>query len=160
VSAARLAAGTIKGGACVALFLVLAGCATTPPQPDLSWIEGCWENPAHTQRERWLPAQPGKRDGRSEGEGTLLKNGQVVFRETLWLEPVDGVMTYLAAPNGRPAVAFKLTAAGPGAAVFENPAHDDPKRIRYQRNGDQLRAWTGPEGGEKLVLDARLSACD
>ena len=42
-------------------------------------------------------------------------------------------------------------ASGPGFAVFENPAHDFPKRLSYRRTGQTLRVEVdGDEQGKAL----------
>lgn len=72
----------------------------------------------------------------------------------------SGFVVRAGQPEGRAATPFRLTSHGPNWARFENPTHDYPKTIRYQREGDRLRAWTGDGVSEKLVLDVRLSGCD
>ena len=53
-------------------------------------------------------------------------------------------------PNGRPAVEFRLTRLERELAVFENPAHDFPKIIRYSKRQDgALEATVSGAGGEK-----------
>ena len=64
------------------------------------------------------------------------------------------MITYLAQPQGRPATAFKQTQAGEMSARFENPGHDFPKRVEYQRRGQSLHAeiaGPGKEGKELVV---------
>ena len=46
-----------------------------------------------------------------------------------------------ASPQGRhPPTGFALVESGPRRAVFENPGHDFPQRIVYERTGDRLDA--------------------
>ena len=47
-----------------------------------------------------------------------------------------GGVFYVATPEGEGTTAFRLTRAVDGEALFENPAHDFPTRIRYRREGD------------------------
>ena len=52
--------------------------------------------------------------------------------EFLCIVERDGGLVYQAMPNGRsPATDFTLTKLEGETAVFENPAHDFPKMIRY-----------------------------
>ena len=54
-------------------------------------------------------------------------------------------------PNGRsPATDFTLTKIDATSAIFENPAHDFPKVIRYMLRPDgSLEAAISGAGGEK-----------
>ena len=54
----------------------------------------------------------------------------------------DGVVAFHGMPGGAPAVRFPLVKRGEGEAVFENPAHDYPQRIRYRLDGETLVATT------------------
>jgi hypothetical protein len=51
-----------------------------------------------------------------------------------------GKPTYFASPKGRQARPFLLASSGSQWAVFENRAHDFPKRITYRRDGETLNA--------------------
>jgi hypothetical protein len=56
-------------------------------------------------------------------------------------------------------VAFPLVSVTDDTVVFENPDHDFPQRITYQRNGDDSVTATveapGRDGGEprRIVLE-------
>jgi hypothetical protein len=59
-----------------------------------------------------------------------------VFFEFLRIEArADGVY-YVAQPKGKPPTDFKLARKDGETFVFENLAHDFPKRILYTRAGD------------------------
>lgn len=57
---------------------------------------------------------------------------------------------YLASPKGRqPATPFKMIEMAANKVVFENPEHDFPQRIIYEREGDTLTARIeGTQNGE------------
>ena len=96
----------------------------------MAWLAGTWEGKTGSTNleERWTPASGGAMLGISR---TVANNKMVAF-EFLRLIERDGTLVYLAQPNGRaPATEFTLTKLGPTEAVFENPAHDFPKMIRY-----------------------------
>ena len=106
---------------------------------DLGWMAGHWASEADGRwtEESWTAPRGGlmlgvNRSGRGEAarafEFIRLQAGE------------DGVPVYWASPGGRPPVAFRLVSHGPGEAVFENPAHDFPQRIRYVVDGDELTA--------------------
>lgn len=60
----------------------------------------------------------------------------------------DGDIYYVAHPKARcPGTDFKLTRSSATEAVFENPAHDFPKRITYRKTGDDTLT-ASIDGGE------------
>jgi hypothetical protein len=107
--------------------------------PEAAWLSGGWagsdERGAVTE-EHWLePA-----GGAMLGVNRTVSGDRMVFFEFLRIERrPDGEIVYLAAPKGRhPATPFRMVDAGPGRLVFENPEHDYPQRIIYERAGDTL----------------------
>jgi hypothetical protein len=116
----------------------------------LAWISGAWGGPhGRTQiEERWTDIGGNMMLGVSR----TMAGGRTVFFEFLRIEArADGVY-YVAQPKGRPGTDFKLTRHTDSEAVFENPAHDFPKRIIYRRNADgSLTARVdGGEGSPKI----------
>jgi hypothetical protein len=77
-----------------------------------------------------------------------VKDGKVEFFEFLRIERrADGSIVYIAQPLGKPPTEFKRVESPKGEAVFENPAHDWPKRIRYRREENKLHIRVdGSEG--------------
>jgi hypothetical protein len=63
----------------------------------------------------------------------------------------DGVPVYWASPDGRPPVAFRLSQSGPGRVVFDNPQHDYPQRIAYQRSDGGLVATVSALDGSHAM---------
>ena len=63
----------------------------------------------------------------------------------------DGALAYWASPGGRAPVAFRLVSASGTEAVFENPQHDFPQRIRYVRAGDRLTATISAIDGSNAM---------
>ena len=56
----------------------------------------------------------------------------------------DGGLVYVAQPGGAKPTEFVLTELSPTRAVFDNPRHDYPKRIVYERSAeDRLSATIG-----------------
>jgi hypothetical protein len=55
--------------------------------------------------------------------------------ERLRLALVDSRLTYFAHPSNQAAQSFTATDISPAAITFENPAHDFPQRIIYERRG-------------------------
>lgn len=111
----------------------------------LTWLEGTWISEADGTRveERWTSPEGGAMLSTSR----TLRGGRMVAFEFLRIVARPGALVYIAQPGGRPPTEFALTTSGPGLAVFENPAHDFPKRLSYRRTGEMLRVEV--EGDEK-----------
>lgn len=75
------------------------------------------------------------------GVGHTVKDGTVTAFEFLRIVAKDGRAVYVAQPGGGPATEFVATTHTAGRIVFENPEHDFPKRVIYERSGaDRLNA--------------------
>lgn len=122
----------------------------------LDWLAGSWCSQSPTQRseEWWTEARGGLMLGlHRDLDGAGLLSGF----EFLRIEIGDGVAIYQAQPGGRPPVPFQLVEAGAGYAVFTNPEHDYPRRLRYQRFDRTLRATVDDgAGGEALKFEWTL----
>lgn len=112
----------------------------------LAFLVGTWvaDTPEGRVTEAWT-----KEGDALVGRSETVKDGAQSFYEDLRIATNDGVLVYSARPMGRtPATEFRRTDDGGTAnvVVFENPAHDFPKRIRYERNGDRLTASIDADG--------------
>lgn len=144
-----------KNGLLSAVLLVLAtiaGAADAPAARSFGWLSGHWCSQSDHQliEEYWLPPNADL----ALGVGRTLKAGKIVTFEFMRIETRDGVTNYLAMHDGKPAVAFRLTASGADWARFENPQHDFPKRVEYRRTPAGLHAeiaGPGKDGKEVLV---------
>ena len=82
------------------------------------------------------------------GWGRATRGETLLSFEVLRLEATDDGVFYVAAPSGRPPTRFRLVESSEGFAAFENPEHDDPRRIAYtQGPGGRLSARLSPELG-------------
>ena len=112
--------------------LALSAAAAPDGVPDLaavSWMAGNWriEGSSMTVEEQWMEPAGKLMLGMSR---TTSKRGS--FFEFLRMEArADGVY-YVAQPKGNPPTDFKLVRHSASEAVFENLAHDFPKRILYR----------------------------
>lgn len=113
-----------------------AGQGTQPTHPlaALSFMAGCWRGDAGTDKtieEQWTAA-----------------DSDVMLGMTRWLDDHSGqtrgwefsrvavdsaAVVLFPAPRGEQQGRFRLTQGAAGAATFEDPAHDVPKRILYRR---------------------------
>lgn len=106
----------------------------------VAWLQGCWElvSPGRTTEEQWMAPRGGSMVGvsRTVREGRLREYELVVIREE------GEQLVYEAHPSGQPPATFLSTSLGHDSVVFENPDHDFPQRIGYDRTGpDSLLAW-------------------
>jgi hypothetical protein len=141
------------------LAACIAAAGAKPPADDATakmaafdWLAGHWcmEKDGQVVEENWLPA----RGGMLLSVGRTVAAGRVSSFEFLRIELRDGVVTFVAQPNGTPPTAFRLTAAGADWARFENPQHDFPRRVEYRRTGAGLHAeiaGPGEGGGERVI---------
>jgi hypothetical protein len=122
----------------VALFRNAEDVPTvTPAKGDLgalAWLVGRFTGKQGNAdgEEHWGPAG----GGAMLGTARTVAGGRMVAFEFLRIVERDGGLVYVAQPGGGPAVEFVLTEIGPKRAVFENPLHDYPQRIVYERVGE------------------------
>lgn len=131
----------------LAIPMLLAGCnssaSSAPPPPvllsndpalaHLRFLCGHWATDAAADgrrvEEHWTSASAGTMLGVSR----TTRSGQTTFFEYLRIEHTPDGTFYVASPGGRGETRFRLVEAVPGRAVFENPEHDFPQRIIYER---------------------------
>jgi hypothetical protein len=84
-----------------------------------------------------------------------VRGGAVVEYETIRIHAAeDGAVVYAAQPSRQAATSFRSTHVSDTLVVFENPQHDFPQKIQYQRVGaDSLRASiAGPRNGQTRTV--------
>jgi hypothetical protein len=139
--------------------------AAPPRVADLAFLAGSWvvESGAVRIEEQWLCPGPDGMVGM--GRTTNVEKGKTVFFEYLRIEARAGGLVYVAQPKGGPATEFPLVRLEGGTAVFENLAHDFPKRIVYTKRPDGgLTARvegdaSSPEKGEELLYRPAAAGC-
>lgn len=137
----------------LAVGSVPATAQQTPPSPieRLAWLGGAWgsgDAEGAWVEEHWTAPRGGLMLGTNRS-GTASRAEAFEFLRIEAGE--DGVPVYWAAPAGGTPVPFRLVAAEPGLAVFENPAHDYPTRITYRRTNDTLVATIEGAGGANAM---------
>lgn len=117
---------------------------------DLAWLSGSWanEDEGRWTEEHWTAP----RGQLMLGVGRSGAANRPVGFEYLRIQPdEDGTPVYFAAPGGGEATAFRLVTVDSTMAVFENPDHDYPQRIRYRREGSQLFAEISAIDGSNAI---------
>ena len=117
------------------------------PFPDL--LEGTWKHEQQDLYEHWdrLAGQNLK------GLSYEVKKGRMEIREYLELEWLNGSAVYTATvpdQNSGEGITFLLKRSD-SVLVFENPAHDFPKRISYQRINDNALVVTLSDLSSKVI---------
>lgn len=127
----------------------------TTPLARFAWLAGCWEgnNGSALSREHWM----------REGGGMMMamartmRDGRVISHEAIRLElDADGVTpVYVPKPSNQKEARFKLASDAGGRFVFENPEHDFPQRIIYQRqpDGGLMARIEGSRDGKARGID-------
>jgi hypothetical protein len=115
--------------------------AAKDPQPALpNWLHGAWIQEGSDGQwadEYWTPPRGGLMIGAARmGRGDRVD----LFEHTRIVRLPDGQLVFYGQPFGREAAAFPLVASDAAMMEFANAAHDYPQRIRYWREGTELRA--------------------
>jgi Domain of unknown function (DUF6265) len=119
---------------------------------DVGWIGGCWDLTRDNRHvvEQWMPPEGNTMLGMSR----TVVDGKTTEWEFLMIRGGLKGLEYVAKPSGQPEAVFTATSASASDVVFENPAHDFPKKIIYTRSGDSLVASIeGPMNGTTRRID-------
>jgi hypothetical protein len=125
------------------------------------WVEGCWAGVKGDARfrERWTFA-----DARTLlGVGYTVTKDRMTSFEYFRIVLENGSAVYVAQPGGVPPTEFTASSLTASEAVFENPAHDFPKRVSYRRvDATHLLAWIdgGPSSTERTEYAMQREACE
>ncbi|HEV8383631.1 MAG TPA: DUF6265 family protein [Candidatus Acidoferrales bacterium] len=123
---------------------------------DLAWMSGSWATaPGREQIEEYWTKDAG---GSMLGMGRRIAGGKTTYFEYLRIEARPDGIFYVAHPTARPGTDFKLTRLSANEALFENPQHDNPKKILYRKNPDgSLTARVdGMEKGKHVSEEVRF----
>lgn len=145
------------------MLLVAAPAAAQQPASigHAAWLAGCWsmQRGKATIEEQWMaPA-----GGTMLGMGRTIREGKLDDYELIVIRAKDGRVDYEAHPMMQPTAVFTATVVSDSLLQFENPRHDFPKLVAYQRRGaDSLiaRIAAGPApGDQQVLLPYRRVAC-
>lgn len=142
-----------------AALVVLAHALTLAQDNQLAWLAGCWQITRGDQviDEQWMAPRGGVMLGMSR----TVRAGRTMAIEFVTLRTVEGRIVYEATPSGQTPAASPATAVSASRAVFENPAHDYPRRIVYERQGENnlLASIDDGSGGKRVEYPFRRVAC-
>ncbi|MBA3992328.1 MAG: hypothetical protein C0469_02290 [Cyanobacteria bacterium DS2.3.42] len=101
---------------------------------ELSWLTGKWKskNANPSFEEHWMSP----RGEAMIGMGREMNGAKLDFHEYLRIEQRNDGIVYVAQPMGRKETQFRLTKENKNTLVFENPEHDFPNVIEYQKRDD------------------------
>ena len=144
--------------------LLLVSPIAALAQSDVSsaaWLSGCWV--ASADDERWEEVWMQPEGGLMVGMARTLRGNVATGYEFLLLQRKDGRLTYSAYPSGQEPTDFGATEVSTQRLRFENPRHDFPQAIEYERTAsDSLTARVYGEigaGEPAFVLRYARRAC-
>ena len=111
-------------------------CAPADDVAGLAWMAGAWtqDRDGGVVRETWLAPS----DGLMSGVGQTSRPRRKGFTEFMTISAETAGATFTALIPGQPPTAFVLIPGGSDQMVFENKAHDFPRRVIYRRCGADL----------------------
>lgn len=144
------------------LLLIIAASPFGPAQASdcksldsLRWLLGDWtaDGSKTTFHESWVEVGP--RIFQGTGTERAKANGAVNDGEELRLVEMAGEVFYVSkVTHNELPVAFRLNACSDGRFVFDNPAHDFPRRLEYRLQPDGRLAVSVSDGADKgFALD-------
>ncbi|HEY5925287.1 MAG TPA: DUF6265 family protein [Kofleriaceae bacterium] len=113
----------------------------SPALAPLNWWLGDWQSGGGTcgagprYTEHWIAVS-----GAIYGVAFSEQGFEVMIVDDGEGEIADGVLRFIAMPQGARSVEFIKRELGERTVTFANPSHDDPKQITYSRETEQLRA--------------------
>jgi hypothetical protein len=95
--------------------------------------------------------------------GRTVRDGRLVEYELVVIRKEGDALAYEAHPSGQKSAVFLARTVTETTVVFENPQHDFPQRVGYERTGgDALLAWIeGTSRGQsrRVEFPYRRVAC-
>jgi Domain of unknown function (DUF6265) len=132
----------------ICLALTPAVLAASDPMPMPGWMTGAWaggEDEAWTD-EFWTPPRGDLMIGAGRsGQATKLMS----FEHMRIEREADGMLVFWALPGGKNATRFVAVHADGDDVIFENAANDYPQRVRYWREGKEMKARISLLDGSK-----------
>jgi hypothetical protein len=116
------------------LFTLITLPQAAPSVQDLAWLAGCWDS---RRAERHINEQWMAPEGLTMlGMSRTVANAQTTEYEFLLIRESARGLEYVSRPSGQAEATFTSVRVSATEVVFENPTHDFPTRIIYQRQSD------------------------
>ena len=134
-----------------ALFALAAAgsaAAQSPALAGLDFMAGCWRSSPDERGTRIEEHYTQPSTNLILGMTRYLRDGATRGFEFSRIQRADSAVILTPHPNGIASVGFRLAQLEGDHAIFENPAHDFPQRIRYRRDGAELVARIEDMAGE------------
>ena len=128
----------------------------------VKWLQGCWQTMRGEAivEDQWMAP----RGGTMLGMGRTVRGGKTAEYELVLIKEQGGALAYEAHPSGQPSATFLSKTVTDTSVVFENPKHDFPQRVGYQRDrADGLQAWIDGEingKARRVVFAYRRARCE
>jgi hypothetical protein len=134
----------------LATLSLLAAPATANETALPEWLTGAW---ARSDGDKWADEYwTSPRAGIMIGASRSGVGDKLIFWEHMRIvRDADGTLAFWAIAGDQKPVRFAATAVSTREIVFENGAHDYPQRIRYWRDGSELKARISLIDGSKPV---------
>ena len=125
---------------CIAFLVILAsvlGCKQNTEiqsfRDQFRWLSGKWQgqNGSVILSEQWHWNKT-----RFEGEGYEVENGDTIFSEKIFLQPLDGMPAYVVSIPFQGLILYTGQKDEKGRWMFENKEHGFPSRIFYVQESD------------------------
>jgi Domain of unknown function (DUF6265) len=123
------------------LLIIVTAARAQSPQPranasiaEVAWMQGTWVSgdARRMVEEHWTsPA-----GGAMLAVSRTIVDGRLAEFEFLRIVERGGGLVYIAQPNGQPPTDFTMTRVDDHRVTFENPQHDFPTTIRYEKRSD------------------------
>jgi hypothetical protein len=117
----------------------------------VKWFLGDWENISEQGdfREIWKQ----ENDSLLKGESIVTVKGDTVFHENVGLVAKNDSLFYVVSvkgENNEKPVSFYMTESSEKKVVFENPKHDFPNKISYEKitNDSIVASISGKQNGK------------
>lgn len=137
----------------IAAALAIAAAPRPPAGIErLAWLQGCWSVTTGERdvEEYWMAPK-----GSSMlGIARTTRNGLLTDYEMTLIRQAEDRIVYEAHPSQQPMTLFYSIDVSSSRIVFENPKHDFPQRIGYERTGNRLLAWIeGTQNGKARRIE-------
>lgn len=131
----------------------------TPNVGELGWLAGCWElnRTGRHITEQWMAPEGNTLMGMSR----TVDNRNTTEYEFLLIREGTRGLDYVAKPSGQAEATFTSVRVSAEEVVFENPTHDFPTRIIYQRrpDGGLTAAIEGTMNGHARRIEFPFTRC-